>query len=124
MAFVDPYLNLQLSSATGPGPSTASHASKCHAVGLYCITSTAPSRSMTSVPSTASTPIPPMAITAHSIIICSPDCKGKRKAHDDEEEIGIDLADVPLPGDDDDNTEGEPKVDVEVDSMSDLLAAE
>ncbi|KAG5333944.1 hypothetical protein C0989_004575, partial [Termitomyces sp. Mn162] len=63
-------------------------------------------------------------ITAHSIIIQSPDHKGNEKACDNEEEMAIDPADVPLPEDDEDNMEGEPKDGVEADPMSDLSAAE
>ncbi|KAH0591508.1 hypothetical protein H2248_001572 [Termitomyces sp. 'cryptogamus'] len=88
-------------SAARPGPSTTSQA----------------------VPSTASTPLLCLAITAHSIIIQSPDHKGKGKAHDDEE-MAIDLANIALPGDNKDDAEGEPEDSVEADPTSDLSAAE
>ncbi|KAG5335679.1 hypothetical protein C0989_000752, partial [Termitomyces sp. Mn162] len=110
-------------STAGPGPSTTYEASKRRAVGPHHVASTASPRSVTSVHSTASTPTLHPAITANSIIIRSPDRKGKGKARADEEEMAIDPTDVPLPEDDEDNAEGEPEDGVEADPMSDLSAA-
>ncbi|KAG5351476.1 hypothetical protein J132_10773 [Termitomyces sp. J132] len=74
----------------GPGP--AMIASKFCALEPCC----------SSIP--ASTPGLHIALTAHSIIIHTPDCKGKGKSSKEEEEMAVDLADIPLPANCKDNT--------------------
>ncbi|KAH0578264.1 hypothetical protein H2248_004042 [Termitomyces sp. 'cryptogamus'] len=71
---------------------------------------------------------PPPSLTWQSLPTASsfdpPNHKGKGKACDDKEDMAIDPAHIPLPGDDKDDAEGELKDNAEADPMSDLSAAE
>ncbi|KAG5349276.1 hypothetical protein C0989_004868 [Termitomyces sp. Mn162] len=85
---------------SGPGPSSTT--TKRHTLG-----SCRPSTPMTPQPPRAGSSIPRAVITAHSVIIRSPDRKGKGKATEEEEEMAVDPVDVPLSANDNDNDEAE-----------------
>ncbi|KAH0580637.1 hypothetical protein H2248_002123 [Termitomyces sp. 'cryptogamus'] len=66
---------------------------------------------MTPQPLRAGSSTPRTMITTHSIIIHSPDCKGKGKATEKEEEMAVDPVDIPLLADNDDNGDAKGELD-------------